>query len=66
MTAGLPEFDPKSKNERYLLSYKKTTTISRDKALALVKKYLHVQSFIDLVTTTVVAGIKLNKQEIRE
>jgi hypothetical protein len=66
VTAGLPEFSPKSKNKRYLSIYNKTTTVSRDKTIALVKKYQKVLWLIDSVMTTIVAGIKLNDQGVRE
>jgi hypothetical protein len=66
VTAVPLEYNIKTKRERYLLPYQRTITVNREKALALVKKYLPVKSFADLVTTTSTGGIKLSDQWIKE
>jgi len=53
-------------NKRYLEGYKRTISLDREKALSVIKKYLHVSSFSDLVTEKKVDDMVFHDQWIGE
>lgn len=66
VTAIPQEINFRTKKKRYVLEYKKTISKNRQEALALVKKYLQVNSFPDLVTETKVGDMVFSDQWTKE
>jgi len=62
VTAVPIEINFRNKNSTLLSKYKKTISISRNKALALVKKYINAASFSDLVTDAKIGTIVIHDQ----
>lgn len=62
VTAVPKEIDLKTWKTRYVPGYKRTISKTREEALALVKKYLRISSFSDLVTETKVRDIVFPNQ----
>lgn len=62
VTAVPQEINFKTRKTRYVPGYKRTISKTRAEALALVKKYLRINSFSDLVTETKVGNMALPDQ----
>lgn len=62
VTAIPKEIDFKNKKSKYLSVHKRTISITRNKALSLVKKYINTTSFSDLVAEKEVSGIVFQNQ----
>ncbi len=56
------EMNFKNKEYKYVSEYKRTISITRKAALALVKKHIHVRSFSDLVSETKIGDITMKDQ----
>ena len=62
VTAIPLEVDWKTRNKKYLYKYKKKVTITKAKALSLIRQYIGVSSFQDLVTIEKVGDLEFKDQ----
>ncbi len=66
VTAVPLEIDFSTKERRYVIGYKRTISKSRKEALDLVKRYLRVSSFSDLITDFKVGDMVFSDQWTKE
>ena len=62
VTAIPMEISFKGGKNRYLKGYERTITISRDKAISLIKKHLKISNLSSLVTEITISGMTINDQ----